>query len=150
MFFLGFFLDMSVEKTAKLLNLLNRPSSDRILDYIDAKDPPLAKEIRSSLFRFEDLLRFEDRDLKILLQEIPNPMLPIALKGVDEKLVAKILDNMSTRAGDILKEDLAMSGPKARTEVEADQKTITATARLLLDQGKIFAPWLSGEDKIIY
>jgi flagellar motor switch protein FliG len=141
---------MDVDKVANILNLMDRASLERILDYIMSKDPDLAREIRSTLFRFEDLFRLEDRDLKILLQEVPNPLLPIALKGVDKRLLARIINNMSARVGAILTEELTMSGPKSRKEVDTAQQTITAIARLLVDQGKIFVPWLDKENKMIY
>ncbi len=141
---------MSVERVTKLLNTMDRAATERILEYIGEQDPALEQEIRMSLFTFEDLRRLEDRDLRILLQEIPNPLLTIALKGADDRLVDKVAANMSGRVAEILREDLAMSGPKSRREVEAAQKTVTATARMLLDQGKIFAQWLEGGEKVIY
>ncbi|MBF0357244.1 MAG: hypothetical protein HQL70_01480 [Magnetococcales bacterium] len=133
---------MSIEKVAKIINLLDRESAEGVIDYISSRDPPLCQAICSSLFRFEDLLKLEDSDLKTLLQEIPNPLLPIALKGADRQLVDKIIKNMSQRAGAILTEELTMLGPKPRSEVDEAQRTITAVVRLLADQGKIFPPFM--------
>jgi flagellar motor switch protein FliG len=141
---------MNVEKAAQILALLNKQSSHRILDFITSQDPALAREIRSNLLNFEDLSKLSDRDLKILLREVPNPLLTLALKGVDRLLVEKIVNNLSKRVGAILQEELAMQGPKPRTEVHTAQKTIIAITRLLVDQGKIFTPWLDSGDKVIY
>lgn len=141
---------INVRRVASILTHLDKGSSLRLLDYISERDQALGSEIRSALFRFDDLLRLEDRDLKILLQSVPKPLLPLALKGVPPKMVEKITRCLSARAGEILKEELTMSGPKPRREVEIAQKSLTAIARLLLDKGKIFAPWMEGRNKYIY
>jgi flagellar motor switch protein FliG len=148
--FIKFWRLMNIEKVAKILNMLNKRSTDRIIDHITDRDPPLGREIRSALFRFEDLFRLDDRYLKIILQEVPKPLLPIALKGVDKQFVTRVVNNMSKRSAAILIEDLTMTGPKPRKEVEGAQQAMTALARLLLDQGKIFAPWLDKDNEIIY
>ncbi|MBF0445876.1 MAG: hypothetical protein HQL68_09810 [Magnetococcales bacterium] len=141
---------MNIKKVAKILNLLNKQSADRILDYIGQKDLPLKKELLAHLFSFEDLQKLADRDLTILLQEVPKPLLTIALKGEDKQFIAKFVKNLSKRAGDVLKEELAMSPPRAKREVVDAQRAVTAVARLLVEQEKIFAPWLHKENEIIY
>jgi flagellar motor switch protein FliG len=141
---------MNIEKVAKILNLLNKQSTDRIIDYIGHRDASLAKELLAQLFRFEDLHKLPDRDLTILLQEIPKPLLPIALKGEDKQFVAKFVNNLSKRAGEVLKEELAMLPPRPKSEVVEAQRAITAVARMLVEQEKIFAPWLHKDNEIIY
>jgi flagellar motor switch protein FliG len=141
---------MNIEKVAKILNILNKQSADRIIDYIEQRDAPLAKEILAQLFRFEDLQKLPDRDLTILLQDVPKPLLPIALKGENKQFVEKFVKNLSKRAGAVLKEELAMLPPRPKSEVMEAQRTITAVARLLAEQEKIFAPWLHKENEIIY
>ncbi|MBF0381292.1 MAG: hypothetical protein HQL69_09750 [Magnetococcales bacterium] len=141
---------MNIEKVANIINLLNKESADSIIDYLKQRDLPLAKEVLAQLFRFEDMSKLPDRDLTILLQEVPKPLLPIALKGVDKNFIAKFIKNLSKRAGAVLEEELAMSPPRPRSEVEEAQRAITAVARMLLDKEKIFAPWLHKDNEIIY
>ncbi|MBF0192903.1 MAG: hypothetical protein HQL71_00035 [Magnetococcales bacterium] len=141
---------MNIEKVAKILNLIDKKTASRIIDYIKQRDSPLSKEILKQLFRFEDLQKLPDRDLSILLQEIPKPLLTIALKGEDKKFVAKIVKNLSKRAGDVLTEELTMMPPRPKREVVEAQRAITAVARMLVEQEKIFAPWMYKENEIIY
>ncbi|MGB4925936.1 MAG: FliG C-terminal domain-containing protein, partial [Giesbergeria sp.] len=49
----------------------------------------------------------------------------------------KFLSNMSSRAGEALREDLESRGPMRLSEVEAQQKEILKTVRRLSDEGQI-------------
>jgi flagellar motor switch protein FliG len=62
----------------------------------------------------------------------------VALKGVDEKVQDKFFNNMSSRAADMLREDLEAKGPVKLSDVEAEQKAIIAIATKLADEGEIF------------
>jgi flagellar motor switch protein FliG len=64
-------------------------------------------------------------------------VLPMALKGADEKVREKILENMSKRAREMLLEDMESRGPIKLSDVEAAQKDILAVARKLADAGEI-------------
>jgi len=61
----------------------------------------------------------------------------IALKGADTELQEKIFANMSSRAAEMLRDDLEASGPVKVSEVEASQKEILIIARRLADSGEI-------------
>jgi flagellar motor switch protein FliG len=49
----------------------------------------------------------------------------------------KVFKNMSSRAADMLKDDLEAKGPVRVSEVEVAQKEILAVARRLADNGEI-------------
>jgi len=68
---------------------------------------------------------------------VPGDELLLALKGADEPLKEKIFKNMSQRAGDLLKDDLAAKGPVRLAEVETAQKSILQAARKLAEAGTI-------------
>lgn len=142
--------EKNTKKAAGILNRIEKPTADRILDHIDHRDPPLAEEIRSHLFRFEDLLRLSDRDLVMVIQEIPNPQLLLALKGADKRLTEKVIGAVSHRRGETLRDELLLLGPKRRHEIKKAQKVITAATRLFIDQGKIAPFWLRSSQKMIY
>jgi flagellar motor switch protein FliG len=64
-------------------------------------------------------------------------MLIIALKGASQELREKIFRNMSTRAADMMREDLESKGPVRLSEVESQQKQILQIVRRLADEGQI-------------
>jgi flagellar motor switch protein FliG len=63
--------------------------------------------------------------------------LVVALKGVDDAVQEKFFRNMSSRAADMLREDLEAKGPVKLSEVEEAQKEILTTAQRLADEGEL-------------
>ena len=79
----------------------------------------------------------DDRAIQLLLREVQSESLIVALKGTTEELREKIFKNMSTRAAEMLREDLEAKGPVRISEVEAEQKEILKIVRRLADEGQI-------------
>ena len=75
--------------------------------------------------------------------------LPLALKGAAPDLRDKILRNMSSRAAEMLKEDLEAKGPVRLSEVENEQKEILKIARRLADEGQIVIGGGGGDDAMV-
>ena len=97
----------------------------------------MAQKIIDSMFIFEDIASIEDGSIQLILRDIPSEQLVIALKGATEQMRAKIYKNMSTRAAEMLKEDLESRGPVKLSEVEATQKQILQTVRKMSEDGLI-------------
>ena len=96
---------------------------------------------------FENLLDIDDRGIQLLLREIQSDSLVIALKGAAVELREKIFKNMSSRASEMLREDLEAMGPVKVREVEAHQKQILQIVRRLADEGQIV---FGGKDEESY
>jgi flagellar motor switch protein FliG len=73
----------------------------------------------------------------MLLREIANDELILALKTASEVLRDKILRNMSQRAASMLREELEVMGPVRVSDVEQAQQRITQIAKRLEAEGKI-------------
>ena len=67
------------------------------------------------------------------------------MKGADAGLVQLFLKNMSSRAAEMLKDDMESRGPVRLSEVEAAQKEILVVARRLADAGTIALGAAAGE-----
>jgi flagellar motor switch protein FliG len=122
---------------ASILGSMEAGVEGAILEEISKSDQALAGVIQDLIFVFDDLIELDDRSMQELLRQIPGDELLLALKGVDEALKEKIFKNMSQRAGEMLKDDLATKGPVKLAEVEAAQKSILVTARKLAEAGTI-------------
>nr|MDJ0833259.1 FliG C-terminal domain-containing protein [Gammaproteobacteria bacterium] len=96
---------------------------------------------------FDNLRDVDDRGIQTMLREISTDLLTMALKGVDDELQQKFLKNMSSRAAEMLMEDMEAKGPVKLSEVEAAQKEILAVARNLEESGEIVLGG-SGEEMI--
>jgi len=122
---------------AMIVNALGTTSGDTILEEIEQQDKDLSTRIQDSMFVFDTLLTVDDRGIQSLLREISNDLLVVALKGAAPELQDKILNNMSKRAGSLLREDMEARGPTKLTDVEQAQKDILVEARRLADSGDL-------------
>lgn len=126
-----------VRAAADIINLLPPDAEAAVLEAIRAEDGALGEEIQDALFLFENLLKVDDRAMQLILREVQADTLVVALKGADEAMRAKVFANMSKRAADILRDDLAARGPVRLADVEAAQKEVLAVAQRLADEGRI-------------
>jgi flagellar motor switch protein FliG len=125
-----------VRVAADIINLLDTADSS-VLDAILAADYELGEKIKDSLFVFENLLSIDDRGIQTLLRSVQTETLSMALKAADGAIQEKIFKNMSKRAAEILKDDMAAKGPVRLSDVEAAQKEILVTVQQLAEEGQI-------------
>ena len=131
---------------AGLLNSLDNEIEKNILESITELDKDLANKIGDSMFIFEDLMQLDDRGMQRLLREVSTDVLSRALKGAGGSLKEKIFNNMSSRAAEMMKDEIDTMGPLKLVEVEAAQKEIIVAATGLADEGEI---QLGGDDDFV-
>ncbi|MCB0362077.1 MAG: flagellar motor switch protein FliG, partial [Bdellovibrionales bacterium] len=138
-----------VQPVAEMLNVMDKNTETAIMSRIEEKDPILAEEIRKLMFVFEDIIKIDDRGIQALLKEVPNDKLLLALKTANEEIRMKIFKNISQRAANLLKEDLAGMGPSRLSDVETAQIEIVNVARRLEAEGKILIARGGSEDALV-
>lgn len=119
-----------------LNNMKNNLDGD-ILDAMEQNDPEMAEEIRKKMFTFENLVALDGRSLQMILREVNNDSLTMALKTASEQMKEKIFANMSARAADMIRDDLDTMGPVRLSEVELMQQSIVKIAMKLEEEGKL-------------
>ncbi|MGF1670549.1 MAG: flagellar motor switch protein FliG [Balneolaceae bacterium] len=122
---------------AGILNESDIATERSVLESIEAVDPDLAKEIKDQMFLFEDILDLDDRTMQAIVAKLDKQDMVTGLKGVDEKIKEKFLSNMSTRAKDILVDDLEALGPVHVKKVEEAQQNIVKSIKQMDQEGKI-------------
>jgi len=137
-----------VRTAAEILNFVGGASESVILEAVRGVDDAIAQGIMDEMFVFENLMDVDDRGIQALLKEVQSESLVLALKGAAPDLRDKILRNMSSRAAEMLKEDLESRGPVRLSEVEAEQKEILKIVRRLADEGQIVLGG-SGDDSFV-
>ena len=125
-----------VKTVAEILNNIG-PYSETVMEELKEEDAALSDRISDLMFVFDDLIDVDDRGIQSLLREVSTDSLTLALKGVSEELKNKVLKNMSSRAAEMLAEDMDAKGPVRLSEVEEAQKDILAVARRLEAEGTI-------------
>ena len=122
---------------ADLLNRLNAEESKKILEVIEEGQPELALSIRNLMFTFEDLITVPPATIREIVSGVDKRQLALALRGANEELRAQIFKAMSSRAVEMLKEDMEALGPLRSREVQTAQHEIITTARKLEGEGKM-------------
>lgn len=122
---------------AEILGRSDRATERAVLEGLSEFHPELADEVKQLMFVFEDIVKLDDRSIQQILKEIEMKDLSLALKGASEEVKEKIFKNMSTRAGEMLKEDMEFLGPVRLRDVEAAQQRIVGVIRRLEEAGQI-------------
>jgi flagellar motor switch protein FliG len=122
---------------ASILNNLDGSTEELIFSSIEENDPEMAESIRELMFTFEDLNGLDARSIQMVMKEVTNDMLTMALKTAPEDLKEKMLSNISSRAADMIREELATMGPVKLSEVEKAQQEIVKICRRLEAEGKV-------------
>jgi flagellar motor switch protein FliG len=122
---------------ADLMNRLDVTVGKSILESIEGEDPKLALSIRNLMFTFEDLLTVPEAGIRDLLGQMDKKTLATALRGASEELKNYIFKSMSSRAVEMLKEDMEVLGPVKSKEINKAQLEAVAVARKLEAEGKL-------------
>ena len=138
-----------IRHAAEILNFVGSTHETAVIDNVREYDPELAQKILDEMFVFENLLDIDDRGIQTLLREIQSDSLIIALKGAQPDLREKVFKNMSSRAAEMLREDLETRGPVRLSEVEAEQKEILKIVRRLAEEGQIMLGGKGGDDGFV-
>jgi len=126
-----------VDSLAEILNSAGRSAERTVIEGLAARDPALADQVRLRMFTFEDVVELDDRDIQLILREVDQKELVLALRGVAPELVEKILRNLSQRGAEMLREDMEVLPPQRRAVVEEAQGKIVAIVRRLEEEGTI-------------
>lgn len=122
---------------ADLMNRLDLKTGKKILEAIEADDPKLALSIRNLMFTFEDLLTVPEAGIREILGQMDKKTLATALRGASEELKNYIFKSMSSRAVEMLKEDMDVLGPVKAKQINTAQLEAVAVARKLEAEGKL-------------
>jgi flagellar motor switch protein FliG len=125
------------EMMAEIFNNLDRQAETRFIAALEERSRDAADRIKSLMFTFDDLQRLTPAALQTLLRAIEKDKLPVALKGASEKVRGLFLQNLSERAGKMLRDDIEGLGPVKLRDVDDAQAAIVLLAKDLAAQGQI-------------
>jgi flagellar motor switch protein FliG len=126
-----------VKAVADLLNNVDARLSLAILEAVEQNSPDLAVSIRNFMFTFQDFIDVPETSIRELLGQLDKRSLATSLKGVPEELKAHFYKSMSSRAVEMLKEDMEALGPLRAHDVYQAQQEVITLARKLETQGKM-------------
>src|SRR3984885_2545117 len=125
------------KSVADVMNRLEPAAAKMILENIEQDDPKTAISIRNLMFTFEDLLGVADVSVREWLGSMDKKALALALKGASADLKDHVFRAMSSRAVEMLKEDMEALGPvRGKDVTHAQQEAVTLLRKLETD-GKV-------------
>jgi flagellar motor switch protein FliG len=139
-----------VKALADILNHSDRSTERNVLDELAKSEAPLAEEVRLLLFTFEDVVKLDDRSIQMVLKEVDQKDLAIALRGVSEDVRLRIFSNMSERGAELLKEEIDFQPPQRKRIIEEAQGRIVGVVRRLEEAGAIvISRGAGGDDELM-
>ena len=138
-----------VNALAEMLNRLDSSTAMDILENVERTDSKLGETVRHLMFVFEDLLLLDVNAVKELLAKVDRKILTIALKGTSDQMKNHMLQAMSQRGADMMREDMDALGPVKIKDVESAQQQIISVVRQLETDGVISLKGAAGEQYVV-
>lgn len=146
----GAFSIKPVARAASLLNAAGSAQRDTILDALDTLDAVFAAQVRKAIFTFGDILtRLQPTDVPAIIRVLSGDELNAALKAGSEAhsdVIDFILENLSKRMADSIREELSEAAQLTGKAAEAAMGKLTAAIRQLEESGDLTLITIEEED----
>ncbi len=133
--------------TVEVVKALPSDHGEALFTHLEGVDETFARKLKERLFTFDDLAGLDSRSMQRLLREVDTQTLAVAMKGAGDEVAELIYASMSSRAAEMLRDDLAAMGPRRVQEVEGAQSSIMTVAYQLEEDGAITIP--RGSDELL-
>jgi flagellar motor switch protein FliG len=140
----------SHELMAEIFNNFDRQTEARFLTALEERNRDASDRIKALMFTFDDLTKLDAASAQTLLRTIEKDKLAIALKGTNEPAREFFYSNMSKRAAEMMREDMAAMGPVRLRDVDEAQALMVATAKDLAAKGEIMITKNKGDEELVY
>ena len=137
-----------VEPVAEILNSVDKATETRILTSIEETNPDLAEQIRELMFTFEDMALIDSKQMQIVMKDVDQADMVLALKTASDAVKDLIFSSMSSRAAEMVRDDLENLGPAKLSDVEAAQQKIIKVVKKLEEDGSIVIAGAGGGDVV--
>jgi len=137
-----------IEPVAEILNSVDKATETRILTSIEETNPDLAEQIRELMFTFEDMALIDAKQMQIVMKDVDQADMVLALKTASDAVKELIFSSMSSRAAEMVQDDLENLGPAKLSDVEAAQQKIIKVVKKLEEDGSIVIAGAGGGDVV--
>lgn len=130
------------ERVAEILDGISSDRERRLLAALERQEAGIRKRITEHMFRFEDLPQLNPASLQTLIARTDRDTLIAAMKSAPSDVETVILSNMTQRAADLLKSEIAATSPeskvsdKARRDIVRLVRTLAKNGEVMIDQAE--------------
>jgi flagellar motor switch protein FliG len=122
---------------AEILRNMKYNNERDIMEQLELSEPTLAKEIEKKLLTMDVLLRISNRDLQAVLRDFSDNELAVLCKGLNDKQVAQIKNNLSARRWASIVAESEEVGAVFRSEVDKAVADFLDYIKLQKEKGEI-------------
>ncbi|SER97321.1 flagellar motor switch protein FliG [Tranquillimonas rosea] len=131
----------AVKRVGAILNVSPRVTREDVLEGLDEEDKDFAEEVRRAIFTFQDIpARLDMRDVPNALRNVDQDMLKKVVAAADATsgpVIDFLLDNLSKRLAQTIREEAADLREQPAKEIEDAQRAIVTAIRDMADAGEI-------------
>ncbi len=138
-----------VRPLAHVLNQVGRSAERQILGSLAEQDAALAEEVRRFMFVFEDIAQVDDRAMQRIIRELDVKDIALALRNGTDAVKERFFKNMSQRAAEMLREEMALTPQVRMKNVEEAQGRIVEIIKRLEDQDEIVISLGGSDDALV-
>ncbi|MDR2602065.1 MAG: flagellar motor switch protein FliG [Spirochaetaceae bacterium] len=122
---------------ASILKQSDVSFGDRILGDLAKENPILSRELKERLYTMDDVVKSDNKSLRIKLHEMSVKEIAFLVKGRKEDFVEKILSNISSNRKIETLEELEIMGPVSKKDLDASIKNFMKWFREGRESGSI-------------
>lgn len=125
-----------VEKVADIVNRYNGNKGE-IIAMLKQHDKATAEAVEARMFDFITLSNQTDEVLAYLMNEIPDELWTVALKGAKQDFIDKILRALPKRLAQVYQQQIDNLAPQPVRKVESSRTEIMGMIREMMNQGNV-------------
>ncbi|MFH1824288.1 MAG: FliG C-terminal domain-containing protein [Candidatus Firestonebacteria bacterium] len=131
------FLVGGLERFMGILDRLDKPTRDEILESLEKESPALAEKVRREIFAFENIIDLEDAALQVVLREVKTDALAKVLTKAPPEIVEKVKKNISGGSATLLQEEMDLIGYLTPMQIDEERSKVVNIIKKLEKEGKV-------------
>jgi flagellar motor switch protein FliG len=128
---------MGISTVANILSSIDRNTETKIFEQLEIDDSNMAAEIKDQMFVFEDIVELDEKTVQKVVSKLQNKDIAFALKSTTEEIKEFVFANMSTRAKEMITQEIDMIGQVRISQVLEAQQKIVSTVLDMEKSGEI-------------
>lgn len=125
-----------VERVAEIMNRYSGNKAE-VMELLKLHNAETAEAIEDKMYDFSTLVKQSEDVLAQLMNEIPDDLWIVALKGAETSLMNNILNALPKRLGQVYRQQIEAMKAQPVTKVEAARAEIMAMIRQMMANGEI-------------
>ncbi len=125
------------DKIVAMMRSLPKTVRRQLMEQLSATDESFATAVREKMYRFDDILRLDDRGIQTVLSKIASEQLVMSLTRADGQMCHRVLGNMSKRARQTVEEEISFNEKATEQEIEFSRTEVAQYSGRMDEAGEV-------------